>query len=129
LGSLNTSSRGSRPVVYTIDTEFIERKRDERGRKITPRSEREVLVRAYRQSGLTQKAFAQREGVKFATFVSWLQDVRRREEPPKVSFAELTAPGAMSAPRATLEVQLPDGTTIRGGNAEELARLLRLLRC
>jgi hypothetical protein len=59
----------------TIATEVIERKRDERGRKITPRGEREVLVRAYQQSGLTQKAFAQREGIKFATFVSWVQDV------------------------------------------------------
>ncbi len=115
--------------MVTIDTELIERKRDERGRKITPRGEREALVRAYEQSGLTQKAFAQREGIKFPTFVSWLQDVRRREEPPKVSFAELRAPAAMIASSAALEVQLPDGTILRGCNPEELTRLLRLLRC
>jgi transposase-like protein len=115
--------------MVTIDTELIEKKRDERGRKITPRSEREALVRAYEQSGLTQKAFAKREGVKFPTFVSWLQEFRRREEPAKVSFAELTAPGVKIAPVAALEVQLPDGTIVRGGSAEELARLLRLVRC
>lgn len=114
----------------TIETELIERKRDERGRKITPRGERAALVKAYQQSGLTQKAFARREGIKFATFVSWVQDIRRREETPKVSFAELTAPSAaMSAPAAALEVQLPDGTIVRGGNAEDLARLLLLVRC
>jgi transposase-like protein len=64
--------------MVTIDTELIEKKRDERGRRITPRSEREALVRAYEQSGLTQKAFAQREGIKFPTFVSWLQELRRK---------------------------------------------------
>jgi transposase-like protein len=115
--------------MVTIDTELIEKKRDERGRRITPRSDREALVRTYEQSGLTQKAFARREGIKFATFVSWLQEVRRREAQPKVNFTELTAPAAMTAPSAALEVQLPDGTIVRGGKAEELARLLRLLRC
>ena len=115
--------------MVTIDTELIEKKRDERGRKITPRSEREALVKAYEQSGLTQKAFAQREGIKFPTFVSWLQELRRGEARPKVSFAELTAPGVTIAPAAALEVQLPDGMIVRGGNAEELARLLRLVRC
>ncbi len=115
--------------MVTIDTELIEKKRDERGRRITPRSEREALVREYEQSGLTQKAFAQREGIKFPTFVSWLQELRRREARPKVNFAELTAPVKTIAPAAALEVQLPDGTILRGGNAEELVRLLRLLRC
>jgi transposase-like protein len=115
--------------MVTIDTELIEKKRDERGRRITPRSEREAQVKAYEQSGLTQKAFARREGIKFPTFVSWLQELRRREAQPKVNFTELTAPAAMMAPSAALEVQLPDGTTLRGSNAEELVRLLRLLRC
>jgi transposase-like protein len=111
---------GGYVAMVTIDTKLIEKKREERGRKITPRDEREELVRAYQQSGLTQKAFARREGIKFATFVSWLQEVRRREEVPKVSFAEVTAPvAALSAPAATLEVELPDGTFIRGGNTED----------
>jgi hypothetical protein len=46
-----------------IATELIETKRDERGRRITPRAEREAVVRSYEQSGLTQKAFAQRERI------------------------------------------------------------------
>lgn len=56
-----------------IATELIRTKQDERGRRITPAAEREELVRAYRESGLTQKAFADREGIKYPTFVSWLQ--------------------------------------------------------
>jgi len=43
-------------------TELVEAKRDERGRRITPAAEREAVVRAYEQSGLTQKAFARRAG-------------------------------------------------------------------
>ena len=111
--------------MATIATELIEPKRDEQGRKITPRAEREALVRSYEESGLTQKAFAQRERINYTTFISWVQDWRRRGTPSKVGFAELTLPRAASP----LEVQLPDGTMIRGGKAEEVARLLQLIRC
>ncbi len=108
-----------------IAAELIESKRDERGRRISSTAEREALVRAYAESGLTQKAFAEREGIKYPTFVSWVQSCRRRGAAPKVGFAELT----MARVTAPLEVQLPDGTVIRGGNTEDVARLLRLVRC
>ncbi len=39
--------------MATIATELVEAKRDERGRRITPAAEREALVRAYPESGLT----------------------------------------------------------------------------
>lgn len=108
----------------TIATELIDAKRDERGRKITPRAEREALVRAYDASGLTQKAFVERERINYTTFVSWVQECRRREAPPKIGFAELTV-----ARSAALEVQLPEGIVIRGSNVDEVGRLLRLVRC
>ena len=66
--------------MATIATELLEAKRDERGRRITPAAEREALVRAYPESGLTQKAFAKKEGVKYSTFVSWVQAQRRLQE-------------------------------------------------
>jgi transposase-like protein len=112
----------------TIATELLEAKRDERGRRITPADEREALVRAYTESGLTQKAFAKKEGVKYPTFVSWVQAQRRRRPTPKVGFAELTLPRAVAG-AAPLEVQLADGTIIRGSHVEEVARLLQLIRC
>jgi transposase-like protein len=110
----------------TIATELLEAKRDERGRRITAAAEREALVRAYEESGQTQRAFAKQAGVKYATFVWWVQEHRRRSGRPKVGFAELTVPRAAAAP---LEVQLADGTIIRGSHVEEVARLLQLLRC
>ena len=108
-----------------IATQLIETKRDERGRRITRAAERETLVKAYEESGLNQKAFAKHEGVKYTTFVSWVQECRRRRPGAKVGFAELTLPRAA----APLEVQLADGTIIRGSNIEEVARLLQLVRC
>ena len=112
--------------MATIATELIESTRDERGRQIRPAHEREALVRAYRESGLTQKAFSKREGVKYSTFVSWVQDAKRVAPRAASGFTELTLPGRPAAP---LEVQLADGTLVRGGNAEEVARLIQLIRC
>ena len=114
--------------MATIATELIEVKRDERGRRMTRATERETLVRAYEKSGLTQKAFAKQEGVRYSTFVSWVQEHRRRSATPKVGFAELTMPRAVAGV-APLEVQLADGTIIRGSHVEEVARLLQLIRC
>jgi transposase-like protein len=126
------------------DTELIEtgEKRDALGRRHTPRERRTELLAAYRASGLTQSAFARREGITYSTFCTWAQTERRRGElppapagrkrrrrvgPPAVRFAEVRLP-AVPAPVPGLEVRLPDGTLLRGGSAVELAALVRALR-
>lgn len=112
--------------MMSITTELIDTgaKRDGRGRRIATAEEKEAMVAQYRESGLTQKAFAQREGLKFSTFASWLQGRRCGDRPGrKVRFTELAAPSL-----AGLAVQLPDGTVIRGTNAGEVADLVRALR-
>ncbi len=68
-------------------------KRDRVGRKITPASRREELVGAWQRSGLTQAEFARREGVRYPTFASWVQQARaasgaRKSAVSKVRFAE-----------------------------------------
>ena len=94
--------------MVTIETELIEGKKDERGRRITPRVEREAWVRAYRESGLTQRAFAEKEKIGYATFVSWVQASSRASAgKPAVQFAEVRA--APTAERSGLEAQLPNG--------------------
>lgn len=106
-------------------------KRDRIGRRITPPARRAELVAAWRSSGLTQAAFARREGIKYSSFAAWVQAERLvpagapRAPRPVVRFAEVRLP---SAPAPGLEVRLPDGTVLRGGSAAALAKLVRALR-
>ena len=116
---------GTAELVDTRD------KRDGRGRMIVDGARRAALIAAYEQSGLTQKAFARREGVSYGTFVAWLGRYRRGEalggeQGGSVSFQEL----CLEAGRGTagLEVSLPGGITIRGRSAREVAELVRALR-
>ena len=116
--------------MEAIEAELIKdgRKSDERGRRIVSVEERARLIAAYEASGLTQKEFARREGIKFPTFTSWL--VRHRRETPggceaKARFKELIV-GASTTPG--LEVRLPDGVIVRGRSARDVAELIRALR-
>ena len=116
----------------TATMELVEtgEKRDRVGRKITPAGRREELVGAWQRSGLTQAEFARREGVRYPTFASWVQQHRATKgapQPagPKVRFAEVQLPASRAR---GLEARLPDGTTLRGERVEELVALIRALR-
>lgn len=133
---VTTTTRGA-------ETELIEtgEQRDTLGRRRTPLERRAELLAAYRQSGLTQKAFARREGITYTTFCCWAQAERRKGKlpvapvgrkrarsatVPPVRFIEAAlAPASESAP---LEVRLPDGTMLRGADAAGLAKLVRALK-
>lgn len=112
------------------------------GRRRTPRERREELLAAHPESGLTQMAFAKREGIRYSTFCTWAQAERRNGglppapagrkrrragRAPAVRFAEVSL-ASVPAPVAGLEVQLPDGTVLRGASAVERAALVRALR-
>lgn len=102
-------------------------KRDGRGRKIVPVDRQRELIAAYEQSGLTQKVFAQQEGLRYPTFVAWLGRHRRgvaASGAPR-TFQEFCLGAGGSA--ASLEVRLPNGTTVRGRSAPEIAELVRAL--
>ena len=117
--------------MRSISTEVVDSgpKRDSCGRRVSDQAQRAELLAAYDRSGLTQKAFAQREGVNVHTFVSWLQQRRRALGPTAaaapVRFAELPWSGARAA---GLEVVLPDGVMVRGAVPAAVAALVRLLR-
>jgi len=95
---------------------------------------REELLAEYKNSGLTQKAFAVSRNVNFHTFVSWLAHSRLQSSAPQRTparvmtpgFVELSAP-ALGAPHARLEILLRDGRVVRGDDARALATLARLL--
>lgn len=112
--------------METITTELVETgaKRDARGRRLAARREREAVMAAYEKSGLTQREFAQREGIKFFTFTGWLR--RHQKTAVKRSFAEVKM--AARPPAAVLEVALPGGLVIRGSEVEAMAALVRALR-
>ena len=115
----------------SITTELVETgaTRDDRGRRIAAREEKVALIAQYRGGGLTQRDFAEREGVKFSTFTAWLQGRRmaRRGGRLNARFAEV--PVRSAAPMLVgLAVQLPDGVVVRGTNAGKVAALVRALR-
>lgn len=82
-------------TTTTETTELIETgdRRDESGRRIVPMARKAELVRAYAGSGLTQAAFARREGVKYSTFAHGVQ-LAAKATPGRraVQFAEVRLP-------------------------------------
>jgi len=121
----------------TTPTELVdeEHKRDTRGRRIADPRRRAEIVAGYAASGLTQKAYARREGVNYHTFVAWLNQARRHLAAPgsvitaeegAPRFAQLAwAPAAATSSR--LEVVLPDGVILRGDDPAALLVLLNAL--
>lgn len=102
---------------------------------ITSREERDRVLAAFDASGMTQSAFARREGVKYHTLVHWLRERRRAAKPGVTAsstpalkparFHEIKLAAPLSAP---VEVQLPDGTIVRCGAVRELLAVVKALR-
>ena len=118
--------------MMSITTELIEtgEKRDRRGHRISSLERRAEAVQAWRGSGLTRAAFARRECIEYSTFAGWvLKAARKRSVPKRPRFAEVqVGPLLSAATPGLLEVRFPDGITVRGSNAPELAVLVRALR-
>jgi len=116
--------------METVTTEILEggEKRDTRGRRIADAARRAEVLAAYATSGLTQKAFARQEGVNYHTLVAWLGREQRSAPAPmpgKISFRQLQLGPAPH--HAALEVALPGGFVVRGGDAAQVAALVKAL--
>ena len=117
----------------TVSTELVDtgEKRGRDGRRYDATEWRREWLAMFRQSGLTRRAFARREGIRDTTFCSWLHRWEVADghgtavTKPAARFAEVAQP---SSAGCSLEVRLPDGTTVRGGRVGELAALVRALR-
>ena len=116
--------------MEAIDAEVLDSgKRDAKGRQVLPEPEWERLLDEYLSSGLTQKAFARREGVNLHTLVARLGRRRKRagshRQNQPVRFQEV----ALSASAAAgLEAHLPDGLVLKGDSPRALAELVLTLR-
>ena len=120
--------------METIRAEVIDTKtkQDARGRKIADEARRAEVLGGYEASGLTQKAYARREGMNYHTFVAWwIQHRRGRTRalrpslPAPMGFAEVRLPPVASG--APLEVTLPGGIVVRGAEAASIAALIKAL--
>jgi transposase-like protein len=113
--------------METIKTEWVDtgEKRDACGRKLVRPEHRAALIAAYETSGLTQRQFAEREGISFWSFAKWMTRHRQQHQARPV-FAEVR----MAAVKADLrlEVALPSGIVVRGGEVEPLAALVQRLQ-
>ena len=109
-------------------------KSDRQGRRIRGAAEWSCILERYDSSGLTQRAFCAREGLRFGTLVAWLGRRRKsggllsKSGQPGPKFHELSLSRPTESLNSSLEVSLPDGTVLRGSQARELAQLVQLLR-
>ena len=75
------------------------------------------LPRAWRESGLSQRAFCKREGISLATFSYWRQKELRglATAPAESAFTEVVVepPRPAYAEDRVIEVTFPDGTRVR----------------
>ena len=78
------------------------------------------LPQAWRESGLSQRAFCKREGISLATFSYWrrkeLRGAADAPAAPAPAFTEVVVePRLNVAPASTssIEVTFPDGTRVR----------------
>lgn len=101
--------------------------------------ERERLVLDYAASGLTQRAFARREGLNYHTFVSWCAKERQgqlaRGEDTGVAgaamaFHQVELPGipGASGVEDRFEIMMPQGVSVRCRHSRQVVELLRMLR-
>ena len=82
-------------------------------------------IAAFERSGMTQREFAQREGIKFHTLTGWL--MRYRPQDRKLAFAEVRM--AKAASRSELIASLQSGLVARGMDAAAMADLIKRLGC
>lgn len=106
-------------------------KQDGGGRRLADERERRRLLAAFDASGLTQRAFAEQEGINYFTLAGWLR--RRRMEKERVvgSLAEKTpAFVEVSLRKAGFAVELvmPDGLIVRAARIEDVVACVKGLR-
>ena len=101
-------------------------KTDALGRVHTPPEQREALLDAFHQSGMSGAAFARLHGIRYQTFMGWCQKRARRPSGEEPQFHELVvSPGKPCAHGLTVE--LPGGGRFQLDRADQLPMATALL--
>lgn len=102
---------------------------DTKGRVRTSPEQRRVILAEFDRSGLSAARFAQRTGLKYSTFATWVQRHRRTKRPqPKQQVRLLEAVVPPAAAGATLLVQLPGGAQVELRDASHVPLVVALVR-
>lgn len=108
-------------------------KSDKQGRTRYSREYRQQALEAFAISGQSAMAFAERLGVKYSTFASWVSKANRSgrkqtSEParsaPSFMLAEIRDEVSVSG----LSVSLPGGMMVRANTREEVTLLAELIK-
>ena len=99
------------------------------GRRRWKPKQRQQFLADFHQSKMTQRDFAENNGVGLSTLVKWLR-VEREAVPAKVKFQEVRLPNPSA--RWPVEVVSPQGWIVRlqnGSDVQMLPELLQALPC
>src|SRR4029434_3661492 len=103
-------------------------KMDEAGRVRTPPEKREALLSEFERSGMTGTQFARFSGVRYPTFMSWLQ--KRRKEAWQKEQMAFPKPDHPRWLEARVEGEVPKSENVmvemRGGGRTVLGSLTSL---
>jgi hypothetical protein len=112
-------------------TELTILKADTVGRVRTPIEQRNALLDAFEQSGMSGAAFAKLHGIKYPTFAYWR---KRREEARREDdacsgpfFEEIEVRGAAAGPGG-LGIELPGGARLVVDRADQFPLVAALLK-
>jgi hypothetical protein len=133
-------------MTFTMGQDQIV-KVDRIGRIKTPRERREALLAEFDRSGMSGQAFAKWAGIKYGTFITWVQKRRRKaaqgkgddQVVPSVTKSEVqwveavmekaTAKKSDAHPNATVMiVQGPGGVRLELGEERHVLWAAKLLR-
>jgi DNA-binding transcriptional regulator/RsmH inhibitor MraZ len=104
-------------------------KTDIKGRVLTPAKEREALLDAFEQSGMSGAAFARLHGIRYTTFAHWRRmrrKLREAKEDRQPAFQEVAIQAEKPSAHA-LTIELPGGGRVRLERADQLPMAKALL--
>jgi len=127
-------------TTTTDETKSLILKTDALGRVRMPKDRREAILDAFERSGMSGQAFAERIGVKYPTFATWVQKRRRSrgdykfeqgkqvKAAPIALFEAVVETGSSPSAGTALEVETAQGIKLHIHSSSEVALAAELLR-
>lgn len=72
-------------------------------------------VESWKQSGISQRAFCNKAGIKLATFSYWIKKSKERDD---LTGGFITLPNPVTALKSQYEIVYPNGVTLKVQNTD-----------